>query len=95
MLFVFVTVLPANAQWQLVAEGEIWPWSPDAIAGSMLTSEQQAIRMLHQEGYLHAAIDSQDTQSRIYYVSLGDRARVRKVSFLGIESIDAKQYILP
>ena len=89
-LFVFVTVLSANAQWQLVADGEIWPWSPDEIAESMLTPEQQAIRMLHQEGYLHAVVDSQDTQSRVFFVSLGDRARVRTVSFLGIESIDAK-----
>ena len=46
--------------------------------------------MLHQEGYLHAAIDSQDTKSRVFFVSLGDRARVGKVSFLGIESIDSK-----
>lgn len=89
-VLVFVTVLPANAQWQLIADGEIWPWSPDRIAESMLTPEQQAIRMLHQEGYLHAAIDSQDTESRIFFVSLGDRARVGTISFLGIESIDSK-----
>lgn len=89
-MLAFVTVLPANAQWQLIADGEIWPWSPDRIAESMLTPEQQAIRMLHQEGYLHAAIDSQDTESRIFFVSLGNRARVAAISFLGIESIDSK-----
>lgn len=89
-MLAFVTVLPANAQWQLIADGEIWPWSSDRIAESMLTPEQQAIRMLHQEGYLHAAIDSQDTESRIFFVSLGNRARVGEISFLGIESIDSK-----
>ncbi len=89
-MLVFVTVLPASAQWQLIADGEIWPWSPDRIAESRLTPEQQAIRMLHREGYLHAAIDSQDTESRIFFVSLGERARVGAISFLGIESIDSK-----
>lgn len=89
-MLVFVAVLPANAQWQLVADGQIWPWSPDKIAERTLSPEQQAIRMLHQEGYLHAAIDSQDTQAQTFFVSLGDRARVGAISFLGIESIDSK-----
>ena len=88
-MFVFVTALPANAQWQLVADGEFWPWPSDKIAESMLTPAQQVIRMLHQEGYLHAAIDSQDTQSRILFASLGDRARVGTIRFLGADSFDS------
>ncbi len=93
-LFLFcmsMSDVSVKAQWQLITDGEPWSWAPD----STLTFEQQVIRMFHQEGYLYAKIDSQNTESQILYASSGNRARVGIVRLLGVSKMDSTQIRIP
>lgn len=87
-------VTPVDAQWQLVADGEPWSWSSAASVDTSLTLEQQVISRFHQEGYLYAMIDSQNTGTKTFFASPGNRAQVGKVKILGVSELDSTRILL-
>ena len=90
-----IAAVPVSAQWQLIADGEPWSWAPERSADSTLAIEQQVIRMFHQEGYLYAAIDSQNTDTQTLYASRGNRAQVGIIQLLGVNKVDSTRIRLP
>ena len=90
-----IAAVPVRAQWQLIADGEPWSWEPERSADSTLAFEQWVIRMFHQEGYLYAAIDSQNTDTQTLYASRGNRAQVGVVRLVGVSKIDSTRIRLP
>ena len=61
----------------------------------MLTIEQRAIRSFHQDGYLHAVIDSVDVQAQTMFVSRGYRAKAENVHLLGVHVADSSMIPIP
>lgn len=87
--------LPVSAQWQIIADGQPWQWRSDGSADSMLTQDQKAIRMFHQQGYLYAVIDSQNVAMQTLFVSLGPRAQLGKIRILGGIEMDSRMHPFP
>ena len=85
----FITIVPVRAQWQIIADGQPWSWLPNGSIDSTLTVEEQVTRMFHQEGYLYAVIDSQNTYTQTLFISLGKRAQVGEVTVRGRNPVDS------
>lgn len=79
--------VPVHAQWQIFSDDELWHWPPDGWLDSTLTVEEQVLRRFHQEGYLYAGIDSQNTHTQTLFTSPGHQAQVRDVTVLGPKQI--------
>ncbi len=78
----------AHAQWRIITDGNNSPWIVINPSDTTITMDQQVIRMLHQQGYLYAVIDSIDMDSQKYFVSQGHRAEIESIRFTGSQTVD-------
>lgn len=86
-----MTGVDALAQWQMIADGDSSQWVPDTTS----TMDQQLIRMLHQQGYLYAVIDSVNMDSQKIFVSRGHQAQIGSVRLVGGQSVDLSMISVP
>ena len=91
----WLLTLDANAQWQVVAGQDTLSWTWANPSDDLLTSEQQLIGKMHQDGYLYATIDSANTSSKVFFVSKGPRATIESIMIEGINAMDSSMISLP